>query len=59
LPLLPFNDRAFCLGQTIKTSHDRVNFGFVGGDGLPLGSEALLDKGFDTGFVCGLGERNG
>ena len=29
-----------------RDENDRFHFGFVGGDRLPLGGEALLDKGF-------------
>jgi len=49
----PFYDCPLGIGEAVEMSYDRINFGFVDGDGLPLGGEALLDEGFDAGFVCG------
>jgi hypothetical protein len=50
---LPLNDLPFGIGEVVEVGDDAVNFGFVGGDGLPLDGDALLDEGFDAGFVCG------
>jgi len=48
--LLPLNDIPFCIGESVETGNNVVNFGFGGGNGLPLGSEALLDEGFEAGL---------
>jgi hypothetical protein len=49
--LLPLNHGSIGIGQTIQTGNNRVNFGFGGSNGLPLGIEALLDEGFYFGFI--------
>ncbi len=40
----------FAIGEAVAAGNTIVNFGFVGGDGLPLGSEVLLHKGCDGGL---------
>ncbi len=43
----------FAIAEAVEAGNTIVNFGFVGGDGLPLSGEALLEEGFDAASVGG------
>jgi len=38
------DDGAFGIGEAVEMGNNIINFGFVGGDGLPLGGKARLER---------------